>query len=124
MKNKFLIVTGLMFVTFSYSQEKGTGVILKVEPNGVVVYKPIDVEYTLGIKSESVQEQPEQQKESNHRTARTIDDFSVEELESMLYHADLKMEKISEEEGSGEALEYYTEQKKLIEEKLKVKKGK
>ncbi|MFA5557714.1 MAG: hypothetical protein AB7D46_03180 [Flavobacteriaceae bacterium] len=120
--NRFLIIASLMFVTFSYSQKKGTGVVLRVEPNGVVVHKPVDVEHTLGINSEPVQEQHKQQ---NTNTPRTIDDFSTEELESMLYHADLKIEKIREEEGSdADALKYYKEQKQLIEKKLQIRKSK
>src|SRR5690554_5613768 len=98
--NRFLIVASLMFVTFSYSQKKGTGVVLRVEPNGVVVHKPVDVEHTLGINSEPIQKQHKQQNENTSRAPRTIEDFSTEELENLLYHADLKIEKISEEEGS------------------------
>ncbi len=115
---KFLIIAGLMFTVSSYSQKKGTGVILHVEPNGVVVHKPVDVEHTLGIKSDSVQQTQKQSIKTNSRSPRTMDDFSVEELEDMLYYADLKIEKIKEE-GNAEDLKYYVEQKQLIEEKLR-----
>lgn len=113
MKNKYFItIAALVCMLYSYSQEKDSETILRVEPNGVVVHKPIDVEHTLGIKSAPAQKE---------NPSRTIDDFSEEELETMLFYADLKIEKISDEGGSDDDVNYYKEQKQLIEEKLKSK---
>jgi len=90
MKNKIFISFMSIITFFSFSQTQKKGTILRVEPNGVVVYKPIDVEHTLGIKSES---NSKIEVQTQNPPIKTINDYSLEELEYMLPHIDLKIEK-------------------------------
>ena|SRR5690554_2585473 len=112
MKNKYLTMVCFFFFCFTYSQEKEQndlcGAILRVEPNGVVVYKPVDVEQTLGIKPE-----PTSVKEERLNSPRTIDDYSLEELEEMLYYVDLKIDNVGSDRVNN-----YTEQRRLIEQRI------
>lgn len=111
MKRCVLGILFFMCVSISYSQEKEASTVLRVEPSGVVVHKSVGVSNSLNITSVSVQENP----------VRTIDDFSEEELKNMLFHIGLKLEKIKEEGGEEQDLNYYNEQKRLVENKLKTK---
>jgi|SRR5690554_72092 len=112
MKNKYLTMVCFFCFCFTYSQEKEQneirGTILRVESNGVVVYKPVDVEQTLGIKPELA---PVVEERSN--SPRTIDDYSLEELEEMLYYVDLKIDNVGTDRVNN-----YTEQRSLIEKKI------
>lgn len=110
MKRRYITVISIMFACFSYAQEKGSGTILRVEPNGVVVHKPVDVEHTLGIKPE-----PVSPKEKKARPVRTLEDLSLEELEERLYHIDLKMENSEPSDDFNR----YKEQKQLTEDRIR-----
>lgn len=99
---------------FSYSQEKKEETIIRVEPNGVVVHKSIGVEQTLNIKPE-----PTISTTKRETSPKTLDDFSLEELEEMLYYIDLKIENVSDTEDYDESIRNYVRQKGMIEEKIK-----
>lgn len=114
MKRCVLGILFFMCVSISYSQEKEASTVLRVEPSGVVVHKSVGVSNSLNITSVSVQENP----------VRTIDDYSKEELENMLFYVNLKLEKTKEEGGDDQEVNYYKEQKRLVEDKLKIKEGK
>lgn len=117
MKKIYFILLCCSCFSISYSQEKKEGTVLRVEPNGVVVYKVIDVEQTLGIKSKDISDTKEEK-----ISPKTIDDFSLEELEEMLYYINLKMKTITDIENTEEDIKNYEEQKRMIEEKtLKIK---
>jgi len=90
MKNKVFIFFAFIIISFSFSQTTEKGTILRVEPNGVVVYKPIDVEHTLGLKSENIYNKIEPQ--TQNPPIKTINDYTLEELEYMLPHVDAKIE--------------------------------
>jgi len=112
----FILLCCSCFCT-SYSQEKKEGTVLRVEPNGVVVYKPIDVEQTLRIKPKDISYTKEEK-----ASPKTIDNLPLEELEEMLYYINLKMETITDIEDNNEDIKNYEKQKRLIEEKiLKIK---
>lgn len=113
MKKKYLTIVFVLFFGFTYSQKKEQpekGTILRVEPSGVVVYKPIDVEQTLGITSKPI---PEVKKERSK--PKTIQDLSLEELKEMLYYVELKIDNTD----SSEDLINYSEQRKLIIDRIK-----
>jgi len=117
MKKIYFILLCCSCFCISYSQEKKEGTVLRVEPNGVVVYKAIDVEQTLGIKHKDISDTKEEKIPS-----KTIDDFSLEELEEILYYINLKMETITNIEDNADDIKNYADQKRLIEEKiLKIK---
>ncbi len=111
MKKHIIVIISFMGVWVSYSQEKEASAILRVEPSGVVVHKPVGVENSVDATSVSIQKNP----------IRTIDDFSVKELENMLFYANLKLEKVKDDGGAEEDMLYYEEQRQLIEDKLKAK---
>jgi len=113
MKKIYFILVCCFFFCISYSQEKKESTILRVEPNGVVIYKPIDVEQTLGIKSKEISHTKEEK-----APPKTIDDFSLEELEEILYYINLKMETIPNIEDNADDIKNYVAQKRLIEEKI------
>jgi len=119
MKNKYLTLIFVLISGFTYSQKKEhptKGTILRVEPNGVVVYKPIDVEQTLGIISKPASEV----KKEVHKP-KTINDLSLEELKEMLYYLELKIDNTDYYQD----LINYSEQKKLITDRIQsIKKNK
>lgn len=114
MKRTYSVVIFLVCICFSYSQEKDPNTILRVESNGVVVYKPIGVEHTLGIKSETVFPVAEERV----TPFKTIDDLSMEELEEKLYYINLKLEKAINEDSTDDIIRY-KEEKHLTEGRIR-----
>ncbi len=108
MKHTYLTIISLMCACFSFSQDKDSRTILRVEPSGVVVYKPIDMEQTLGIKPEIVSPVAEEKV----IPVKTIDDLSVEELEERLYYIDIKLEKAISEDNTDDVIRYKEEKQK------------
>ncbi len=119
MKRIHLAVISLMCGVFAYSQEKNSGTILRVEPSGIVVYKPVDMEQTLGIKSEAVVPVTEER----IVPVRTLDDLSVEELEERLYYIELKLEKAINEDNTDDIIRY-KEEKQQTEARIQNNKQK
>jgi len=121
MKSKIFIFLALIITFFSFSQTREKGTILRVEPNGVVVYKPIDVERTLGAKSENTSNKIDTQ--TQNPPIKTIKDYTLEELEYMLPHVDLKIEtyenEITDDEESRNAeIERCLAYKKAIKDRI------
>lgn len=113
MKRTYLTIISLIYVGLSYSQEKDSSNILRVESNGIKVYKPVDVEQTLGIKPEAISTITEEKAVS----IRTLDDLSTEELEERLYYINLKLEK-SDSEGNADDVIRYKKEKQLTENRI------
>lgn len=105
MKKKYFIVVALVITFSSYSQEQK---ILRTEPNGVIVYKPIDVETTQGIVKE----------EFKTNASRSINDFTLEELTNMLYYVNLKIKNIEETSENASSLDSYIEQRQQIRKRI------
>jgi len=123
MKTFFFTFVTLLITFFSFSQTAEKGTILRVEPNGVVVYKPIDVEHTLGLKSENTSNKIEPQ--TQNPPIKTINDYTLEELEYMysLPDIDLKIEKYKneitdDEESRNAEIEGCLAYKKAIKDRI------
>ena len=105
MKKQYIFAVALLTAISSYSQEQ---TVLRTEPNGVIVYKPIDVESTQGIVKEEFKPNP----------SRSIDELSIDELTDMLHYVNLKIKKIEETSENASSLEPYIEQRKQIRTKI------
>mgnify|MGYP003407422216 FL=1 len=105
MKKKYFIVIALVMTFSSYSQDQK---ILRTEPNGVVVYKPIDVETTQGIVKEDFKTNP----------SRSINDLTVEELNDMLYYLNLKIKSIEQTTENASSLDSYIEERQQVRKRI------
>ena len=110
MKKKYLLVAIPMVTFFSYSQEL---TVLKTEPNGVIVYKAIDVETTLGEKKVEFKSNPSQ----------TLNDFSFDELRDILNTINAKIKVIEETGENSESLDSYIEHRQIIRKRMQLLKS-
>jgi len=120
MKTVFFTFVTLLITFFSFSQTKEKGTILRTDPNGVVVYKTIGVENTMNAKPQNYQK-IDVQKEGP--PIKTINDYTLEELEGMLPDIDLKIEmyrhEITDDEESRNAeIERCQAYKKAIKDRI------
>lgn len=113
MKKKYLIVMILMNVFLAHAQESGQKIKNPhTQPNGVVVYEAPGVEKVQDVKPVVPA-----------RTAVTLSDLSLQELEERLYFIDEKIKK-EKQEGSGpHQITLYEEQRKLTAERIRVVKN-
>jgi len=123
MKPLFFTFITLFITFFSFSQTTEKGTILRVEPNGVVVYKPIDVEHTLGLKSENTSNKIEPQ--TQNPPIKTINDYTLEELEYMYSSPDIdakiemyENEITNDEESRNAEIERCQTYKKAIKDRI------
>jgi len=122
MNRIFFISLAFIVTFFSFSQTQEKGTILRIEPNGVVVYKPIDVEHILGVRSEN---NSKVELQTQGPPIKTINDYTLEELEYMysLPDIDLKIEVYKneitdDEEERNKEIERCLAYKKAIEERI------
>lgn len=102
---KFYLIALSAFSFCSYSQELS---VLRTESNGVVVYKPMDVEKTLGLVKKEFKSNP----------PRELTDFSVDELTDILYIINLKIKNIEETGDNSDSLDTYVEQRQNIRKRI------
>jgi len=122
MKTIFLTLVTLIISLYSFSQTTEKGTILRVEPNGVVVYKPIGVENTSDTKPQNYQKiEPQTQ----NPPIKTIDDYTLEELEYMYSLPDIddkieayKNNTSSDQESRNAEIERCLAYKKAIKDRI------
>jgi len=122
MKTILLTLITLITSLFSFSQTTEKGTILRVEPNGVVVYKPIGVENITDTKPQNYQKiEPQTQ----NPPVKTIDDYTLEELEYMYSKPDIddkieyyKSDKTGSEESRKAEIERCLAYKKAIKYRI------
>jgi hypothetical protein len=110
MKKKIILVAIPMVTFFSYSQEL---TLLKTDPNGVNVYKAIDVETTLGEKKVEFKTNP----------PHVLTDFSFDELRDILNTINAKIKFIEETGENSESLDGYVEQRQVIRKRIQLLKS-
>ena len=109
MNQKTLLLLMAMSTSTLFAQEKSSSelTLTKTESNGVRIYEapgnnnPVSVPPSVNIET---------------RSERTIADWDLEECESVLYHIDLKIEKLKETETDieTEQLDLYQTQRAAI----------
>lgn len=107
-----------MNVFLSYAQENGkAGKIVRTEPNGVIVHEAAGVEGAQAITKKA------DAAIATERVAPSLTDLSVTELEERLNYIDKKLAHEKENGNDQEQLDIYIEQRKAVEERIKVVKN-